>query len=351
MSVVVRRPLRAVRSPLAMLTFSAALLVAVSGLPARAVAQSFFEQIFGLAAKPLLSAATASRPMSPAMGFPTGRPYSSMSRPDHEPGEGRGSSERHTGNYRTVCVRLCDGAFFPINQSSARGYMHADADVCRSRCGATESRLFYYPNSSELKEAVDLAGRSYRSLPTAFLFRKKLVDGCACKPTPWSEAEADRHRRYAMAEGRTPPALAQGRGSPIVVAGNYSEARQPTSAPSVTAEATDATEIDGIPVVNVPALAPPVPQMARSDSEPSERPAPRKVRREQAEARQEIKSRPELKPEPRQAGKPQKPAVAALPSAQPGPRRAAPAASTAILFGSPSGGKFAWPGDGPSKYR
>ena len=44
---------------------------------------------------------------------------------------------------------------------------------------------------------VDLTGRAYGSYPTAFKYRKTLVEGCGCRPQPWSETERARHRAYA----------------------------------------------------------------------------------------------------------------------------------------------------------
>jgi len=47
---------------------------------------------------------------------------------------------------------------------------------------------------------VDLTGRRYDQLDRAFVYRKKLIDGCACRPMPWTAAERARHNRYAYAE-------------------------------------------------------------------------------------------------------------------------------------------------------
>jgi hypothetical protein len=40
------------------------------------------------------------------------------------------------------------------------------------------------------------AGSPYAQTPTAFVYRKKLVEGCACKPAPWSAETAARHQGY-----------------------------------------------------------------------------------------------------------------------------------------------------------
>lgn len=358
MFLVSRRSLHRVARPLAMLSGSAAFLATAAGLPTQASAQSFFEQIFGLGPKP------ASRPAAISMPLPAQRFYSPSPPRAQDGTEERGTSEHRGGSYRTVCVRLCDGAFFPISYSAQRSHMYGDADVCRNRCWGTEARLFYHHHSADMKEAVDLAGRSYKALPTAFLFRKKLVDGCACKPAPWNEAELDRHRRYAIAAGRVPPAQApggDGTGGVVVIAGNYPSPPAPAPQREAREEAVEPTEIDGIPVVNVPVAAPPIPQMAQADFEATPGLGGRSWRWDPVEARYEARSQADPKSEPRQAATPRtqqapgwkvvKPA-AASPFAAPSqhPRRAAPAPSTATLFGSP-GGKYVWPGDAPTRYR
>lgn len=357
MFLVSRRSLHRASRPLALLTGSAALLAAAAGLPSQARAQSFFEQLFGLGPKP------AGRPASAAIPMPAPRASSPAIWKLQEGTEERGSSEHRGGSYRTVCVRLCDGAFFPISYSAQRSHMYGDADVCRNKCWGTESRLFYHHHSADMKEAVDLAGRSYKSLSTAFLFRKKLVEGCACKPAPWSEAELDRHRRYAIAEGRVPPAQMPGgggTGAAVVIAGNYPSSTAPAATSDPVEEPTEAAEIGGIPVVNVPAAAPPIPQMAQTDIGAAPGFDDRSPRRDRAETRYEARSHAEAKPEPRHAAPPRthqapgwkvvKPAAVPFAAQSPYPRRAAPAPSTATLFGS-SGGKYVWPGDAPTRYR
>lgn len=77
-----------------------------------------------------------------------------------------------------------------------RGAFHRDAATCKSSCGE-EARLFYMPASNpDPERMVDLTGRSYAALPTAYVYRKRLIDGCSCRPMPWSSSERLRHLRY-----------------------------------------------------------------------------------------------------------------------------------------------------------
>ena len=94
-------------------------------------------------------------------------------------------------------MRLCDGYYFPISFSTTRSEFARDADKCTASCGS-QARLFYHPNPGGVAEdMVDLTGLGYADLPTAFKYRKSLVNGCGCRPQPWSEAELARHQSYA----------------------------------------------------------------------------------------------------------------------------------------------------------
>jgi hypothetical protein len=125
-------------------------------------------------------------------------------RPDNvEPDNGQ--------RFRTVCVRACDGYYWPISFSTTRGQFFGDEAQCQSSCNGG-ARLFYHPNpGGGMSDAVDLEGRAYTQLSSAFLYRRKRVDGCTCRPAPWSEAELARHRRYlreAEAAAANPAAAA-----------------------------------------------------------------------------------------------------------------------------------------------
>jgi hypothetical protein len=104
---------------------------------------------------------------------------------------------RHRGTYRTVCVRLCDGFFFPISFSTTPDRFAADENACLSRCGSP-ARLYVYPNpGAEPEQMTDLRGQPYMALKSAFLFRTEYVEACTCKPHPWEQEALDRHRLYA----------------------------------------------------------------------------------------------------------------------------------------------------------
>lgn len=117
--------------------------------------------------------------------------------PAQDGGEEGATAASGSGIYRTVCVRACDGYYFPISNGVRKARFMRDAAQCRASCGPGAS-LFYLPAGSDnTSTMLDLAGRSYLRMPNAFKYRKTLIDGCSCKPMPWSEAEVARHRQYA----------------------------------------------------------------------------------------------------------------------------------------------------------
>lgn len=119
-------------------------------------------------------------------------PYSSSLSAARRQGAGADSA----GNYRTVCVRLCDGYYFPVSFSTRKSQFDDDEAVCKSKC-SSDTRLFYFNNSNGSHETmVDRSGRAYADLKNAFLYRTVYNKSCQCRPDPWSEAEKQRHAMY-----------------------------------------------------------------------------------------------------------------------------------------------------------
>ena len=146
---------------------------------------------------------------------------------------------------------MCDGFYWPISFSASRSKFYRDANTCSSSC-KSEAKLFHFPsNGGQIEDAVDLTGRAYARLPAAFKYRKALVQGCTCKPEPWSDAELDRHRAYATNEGATRPGpvgAAKGEPNPVpalsgsqqsvLVSDANSNSAEPVSAPEPAIVAT-----------------------------------------------------------------------------------------------------------------
>jgi uncharacterized protein DUF2865 len=96
-----------------------------------------------------------------------------------------------SGTYRTVCVRTCDGAYFPISFATVPGRFQDDERTCKALCPAAEASLYAYRNPGEdMSQAVSASGQPYTSLPNAFRFRQEFNPSCSCKAQgqTWSEA-------------------------------------------------------------------------------------------------------------------------------------------------------------------
>ena len=105
--------------------------------------------------------------------------------------------------FRTVCVRLCDGAYFPISFATTRDRFKADAAKCKSRCGSP-AKLFVGPPDGSADDLVDVRGSLYADLPNAFKYRTSYNASCSCKGQPWESAEVERHLKLAEATRQTP---------------------------------------------------------------------------------------------------------------------------------------------------
>jgi hypothetical protein len=84
--------------------------------------------------------------------------------------------------YRTLCVRLCDGYYFPISFSTLPNHFQRDADACQSKCAAP-AELYYHQNPGGAVEQMTAmrTQEPYTQLKTAFRYRKEYVAGCSCK--------------------------------------------------------------------------------------------------------------------------------------------------------------------------
>jgi hypothetical protein len=96
-----------------------------------------------------------------------------------------------SGTYRTVCVRTCDGFYFPISFATIPARFGDDERTCKNLCPASDANLFTYRNPGEdMNSAVSVSGQPYSSSPNAFKYRTEFNPSCSCKAQgqTWSEA-------------------------------------------------------------------------------------------------------------------------------------------------------------------
>jgi len=100
-------------------------------------------------------------------------------------------STPRVSTFRTVCVRTCDGFFFPISYQTTRNAFERDEAICQATCPGAEARLYAYPNpGGQIEQAASVDGEPYTKLENAFRYRKEFVSGCSCKPEGMSWAQA-----------------------------------------------------------------------------------------------------------------------------------------------------------------
>ncbi len=149
-------------------------------------------------------------------------PFSSLWQDEESRGGNNGAFGQYNSalpyaTYRTLCVRMCDGYYFPISFSTLPNHFQRDAERCQSKCAAP-AQLFYYQNpGSAVEQMVSTQTRQlYTELKTAFRYRKEYVKGCSCKAAEYqaNASSPDAVQRSELApqspRGRQGPAIAEG---------------------------------------------------------------------------------------------------------------------------------------------
>jgi hypothetical protein len=85
----------------------------------------------------------------------------------------RGGEARRFGYGKPVCVKLCDGSFFPA--ASAAGGEAA----CAAQCPDAPTALYTMP-TDRIEDAVSSTGEPYTKLPVAGRFETRFESACTC---------------------------------------------------------------------------------------------------------------------------------------------------------------------------
>ena len=111
--------------------------------------------------------------------------------PAGNPGAPAGDFGPQSGTYRTVCVRGCDGFYFPISFATVPARFPDDEKTCKNLCPAAEATLFAYRNPGEdMSQAVSINGQPYSASPNAFHYRQEFNPSCSCKAAGQTWADA-----------------------------------------------------------------------------------------------------------------------------------------------------------------
>ena len=122
------------------------------------------------------------------------------------------------GGGRLICVKTCDGSFFPLTTPPGGG--QSANEMCQALCPGTETTAFAYPGGDNgLNRAVSLSSNQpYASLANAFKFRKTFDESCSCK----KENES-----WAVVLRRAEGMLEQRKGDVLVTAEKSEELSRP----------------------------------------------------------------------------------------------------------------------------
>lgn len=89
------------------------------------------------------------------------------------------------GTFRTLCVRTCDGYYFPVSFSTTSSHFADDEKSCAAMCPGTETQLYFHSiPDQEPEQMISLAKEPYTSMPTAFKYRMDGITGtpgCSCQ--------------------------------------------------------------------------------------------------------------------------------------------------------------------------
>lgn len=109
----------------------------------------------------------------------------------NEPPSDLANPAAQSGTVRTVCVRTCDGYYFPISYATNASRFASDEKTCQRLCPAAEVMLFSYPSEGgDVANATSPTGQTYSSLPNAFKYRQAFDAACSCRRAGQSWADA-----------------------------------------------------------------------------------------------------------------------------------------------------------------
>lgn len=104
----------------------------------------------------------------------------------------------------TICVRTCDGGFFPISNNATSVDFGRDAATCSKMCPGVETELFYRDiSSTEASNMISTAtGAPYSAMKNAFAYKTRAPgekSACSCNLTAYYEQMRKSQAAYAPA--------------------------------------------------------------------------------------------------------------------------------------------------------
>jgi hypothetical protein len=105
------------------------------------------------------------------------------------------------GGDRLVCVRTCDGYFFPLENKPA-GTTTA-TELCKALCPNADVAVYHAPRDGNIEDAVSENGKPYMQLANALRYQRSYDPACSCKKPEetWAQTLQKAERMIASRKG------------------------------------------------------------------------------------------------------------------------------------------------------
>lgn len=87
-------------------------------------------------------------------------------------------ADRSPSRYKTVCVRKCDGYFFPLAYQQDKGGFNRDQNICQGIYGKDQAELYFFPSDGTIDNARSISGEAYKDKSFAFLYQRQFRQDC-----------------------------------------------------------------------------------------------------------------------------------------------------------------------------
>jgi len=188
----------------------------------RAQPRGFFETIFGLEPR-------------------RGEVDSTL--PELDPEQPTEPAKPRLGGPQTVCVRTCDGFFFPLSNNAGN-----PDEMCQALCPGTETLAYGMSAGGDVQNAASRStGQPYSSLPNALKYTRSFDAACTCRGQGESWSAALKNAEYLLDKRKGDVILTEQRAAelsrpkldPKAEAKKRGTAQQPAAAPGNAPEAAD----------------------------------------------------------------------------------------------------------------
>ena len=120
---------------------------------------------------------------------------------------------------RVICVRQCDGAFYPLAVDVAPDQVDGLDQICKAQCPNAQASAYTLRADEDVAQAVTSDGSTYQALPSAFAYQKASVPACTCRApnASWAEtlAQAETMLQPQKGDVTVTPAIAASMARPV----------------------------------------------------------------------------------------------------------------------------------------